>query len=652
MKRTTRQTGAALIMSLLVMSLIGVLVAASLTLSSLDRRISSNDAVSVQAHAVAQAGAAFWKSDLTDTFMFMHRNAQRYQDLTVAAPEKITCGNLLGLGLDLFRNYPQTSLVPSGSRLTPTFELVVDGVKGHADVAFEVQGSTVILHAVGHFAGARATVVEAFDITTLDLWNHALLVERVHTPTVLHGRSDIRGGVHLLATQLGPNDLALNLAAEVLLGNTYRDLDVALAQALPGLRLSVPDPQDLCASLRVRSGHTQLGGSAALGQTSPARAGHLHGIHTNHGVRGGTEGGNVHSVNGLASPYDLGNTVAFPTLDSLDPHGTTWRDALEQEALVLSGIPFNADLSSDPSNSQADDRTRLPLVSTSGGVATVISNPAGVPLDKPGLYYLGADCDGPLFGVMPDGTAAGGTQPAPAFRLEHDQTESFACRKYRMTGHAPNPQRDEVMVEVIWGRTASVRQISSQVASSGVTSAMFAANDLYLGGTSGVVMLLGKDLIITGGNAPGVAITYRGSGVLFTERSDRSNHGSGGTVYLEVDVLPAESQALRVRPTGHVDATAGVANTFPATALLQFVARDSIVMHRAQKRYAAAMYAQESVRVTQQTLLAGGIVTKALHAAQVPSILQVPNLGSHLSPRIPGAGSTRVVVSRASTVRR
>lgn len=645
------ERGAALIMSLLVMTLIGAVVFSSLSLSSIDRRVSSNDALAVQAYAMAQAGAAFWKSELVDTLVFMHRNPQRYQDLLVSAPEKLVCGNLLGLGLDLNRDYPGSALVQSGAPLTPAYGATMGGMHGVTDATFEVQGSTVLLHVTGYFGDARATITDTFSISTLDLWNHALFAERASIPLQLAGRSDIRGSVHLLGTHLGPSEPAFNLNGDFLLGNAYSGLHTTVQTQLASMRLSVNDPQDLCASLRVRSGYTQLGGGAALGQANAM--GRIQGIYTSHGVRGGTEGGNVHSLNGISTPYDLGNTFSFPTLDSLNPQGLSWRDALEQHALVLSGVPYDASVPGDPRNAEADDRSRLPLVSTSNGTVSIVHNPLGVALDRPGLYYLSEECDDALFEVTPSGTIATGAQPATAFRLELDQTESFVCRKYRMTGSRPNPQRDVLLVEVLWSRTAGMRQVGSQTMSSGVTSAVFGANELYVGGTSGVVVFLGKNLVIAGGQAPGAALTYRGGGVLFAERSDRSNYGFGGSMLLEVDVIPAGGQALRARSTGHVDVvTPGITSSYPVTSLLHLVARDTIIMHGAHKRFAVAIYAQETVKVMQQTLIAGGIVTRVLDAAQVPTILQVSNLGQYVSPLMPGAGNAKVVVTRQSSLRR
>ena len=52
----------------------------------------------------------------------------------------------------------------------------------------------------------------------------------------------------------------------------------------------------------------------------------------------------------------------------------------------------------------------------------------------------------------------------------------------------------------------------------------------------------------------------------------------------------------------------------------------------------AALYAENSASVSKQTNVAGALVAQAFDLGnQVPSVWQVPTLGTHLPPGMPGA---------------
>lgn len=571
MKNTKRSQGFALVLSLLIVAIVGSLVLGSLMLSVVDRRISSNDAATAQAMYAAQAGAAFWKSELVSFYEHL-RDPDNFQLYIDAINESdVLCGNYLAIGYSSERNGEID--VNVGDWFRPITIPIGSSSSGSARVRFDVDGSAVVLESVGEVNGSRSTVIEEFTISSIGIWNNAVFAQSGAANARIQGRAEIRGGIHLLGEGLSSSSMALDVTGNFGLGNTYRNISPSLG--VSGLRLSQPDPADLCATLRVRNGYIQMDGSANIGypaNTSPTDFIHnMRGIYTNHGIRGGTEGTNVFSENGMTARYDAGDYIQFPNLDD-------WRDNLIKNSLVLSADP------------NKDDRTLLEKISSPNDAS------------EPG-YYLSSGCNNSVFG------APGSSE----FKVDQKQNASanFSCRKYHVKSVSPLDY--DMVVDVSWTR------ISNHV------------SELSIKGTGGVITFLGADLKLTGGNGSNDRIEYKGNGILFAEHAG----GTGGNIKMEVDLLPASGE------------------TYPNTALTHLVARNRIISQGAQKRFTVAMYAEKAVKITQQTLVAGGIVTKEFDAgSQVPTVLYVPNLAERLSRLMPGTDNMPYAVSNVAWRRR
>jgi hypothetical protein len=77
------------------------------------------------------------------------------------------------------------------------------------------------------------------------------------------------GGTHS-RYGLGPSDKALDISGSFGLGNTYRGLNSSLGVDAAEMRLTFPDPEDLCATLRVKSGYVEMGGNSQIGYIESA----------------------------------------------------------------------------------------------------------------------------------------------------------------------------------------------------------------------------------------------------------------------------------------------------------------------------------------------------------------------------------------------
>lgn len=641
-KRRKQEEGFALIMALLIVAIVSSLVIGSLLLSSVNIRISGNDAVSTQALNVAQAGSAYWKAELVSLYRHMVENISLYENavndyIAASAADstkpKLSCGNYFVIGLDLNRD-GTIDVSPNGT--LPDISVPVGSAMGVARVRFRVEGSSVVLDSRGTLGSGNARVIETFNLGRLDVWNSAVFAQQSAANATVSGRAEIRGAVHILGTGLGPTDKALDISGSFGLGNTYRGLNPSLGVDAAEMRLTFPDPEDLCATLRVKSGYVEMGGNSQIGyaeSTNKPLTGpdtiidNMRGIYTNHGITGGTEGTNVFSQNGMSAKYDAGNTFVFPLLDDkikvMTPSGEQeikrW-EQLERNALKLS------------LTSATDDRATLPILTSSGALPASLPSSWSAGLGK---AYLSAGCSAALFGVT-NGTTA------TRFELNHSTTLDFSCIKYRMAGSVINTSTDEIITEVAWTKSS---------------------NELYVGGKGGGVMFDGTDgadLVITGGGGSNVEITYKGRGILFAEgKKDVNGLGltgslaKGGNITLEVDFLPASGNAAKQDARGKRVADATYANTYPATAVVGLVARNRTASTGAQKRFTVAIYSQEKVDIEKQTLIAGAIVTKSFDVgSQVPTVLYVPTLAERIPSIMPGAEGSGFAVSNVAWSRR
>lgn len=294
MNRSRQTQGFALVTTLLITAIVGTLVTGSLLLAITNRRISSNDALSTQALNVAQAGSAYWKAELVNLYRYMMNNFHLYEDEVFASVNAISCNNYFAIGADLDRDGVVSTgsgdVTPGGQ--LPVIEVPVGEANGEARVWFRVDGSAVVLESRGSFAGARATVVEEFNLSQIDLWNNAVFAETSAANATISGRAEIRGSVHILGEGLTSSNVALDITGSFGLGNTYEKINSSLGVTSAVMGLTVPNPTDLCATLRVKSGYVKMDGSSNVGykesENAEPFADNMRGIYTNHGIVGGT----------------------------------------------------------------------------------------------------------------------------------------------------------------------------------------------------------------------------------------------------------------------------------------------------------------------------------------------------------------------------
>ncbi len=200
----------------------------------------------------------------------------------------------------------------------------------------------VWIRSVGTIDDIEHTIDAYVRMIDISPWNNAIFAGSGASGTMVNGNVDIRGSVHILGSSLNPGDFAVDLGGTAeLVGNNYSTMPAALqalVPALPTISYNGETVETLSAELRVKRGTVGLSGSSTVGEADIAGNAYketVDGVFVTDGWGGNQGAISVHSDNGTASAYDLGDAVDFPSLS--DPYATyaTYQDYLKANALVL-----------------------------------------------------------------------------------------------------------------------------------------------------------------------------------------------------------------------------------------------------------------------------------------------------------------------------
>lgn len=180
--------------------------------------------------------------------------------------------------------------------------------------------------------------VRSLDVSPL---NCAIFAGIGSAGAVINGNVDIRGSVLILGEGLTPSDLAIDMSGTATIGNNYEGLPVAFQARMPACSTVIyngESVESLDAFLRIRRGRAGLSGTATAGEpdfSGNAYKETLNAVYVTDGYGGNAGAANVYSDNGSQNPYDLGESVRFPSLS--DPYGgyATYQDYLRDNALVI-----------------------------------------------------------------------------------------------------------------------------------------------------------------------------------------------------------------------------------------------------------------------------------------------------------------------------
>ncbi|MBS3966630.1 MAG: hypothetical protein KGZ60_05205 [Truepera sp.] len=337
------ERGVALITSLTILTVIGVLVLGSILTTQVELAVSRNDATSAQAQYVAQAGLQTYKAALFQTF-------RRLEIGGSGGSNTDACRNSLSGGIDFLRSGAGTIHTWVNNRIVLPQGQVTDAL-GNAigtynvtllrdptnenRITIESVGRTVV---GGQGGQATATARGTFLIRNSSTLEQAVFAGSGSGMRFLNGNTRIFGGVYIVGDLANPNATVIQSNGDFSILNAY-DKSSGTGDFLTR---DAQRSSNLCAAVRVQSGRIAIGGSTQLG----APKNRLLAVAVGRGLadidttRGGTL--ECRDNKGVCSearvgPFDIADPPAFPRLDEppateFCPAPRTWRTCIREEA--------------------------------------------------------------------------------------------------------------------------------------------------------------------------------------------------------------------------------------------------------------------------------------------------------------------------------
>ncbi|HOZ48406.1 MAG TPA: hypothetical protein PLO37_06965 [Candidatus Hydrogenedentes bacterium] len=214
----------------------------------------------------------------------------------------------------------------------------------------------------GDVVRSAEVIMEASDI---NVWNNAVFAGAGHVSGAVKGNCSIHGSVHILGDHIpegGEALVVLDMMGASLIHNNYEPgpglslsaRETASLPPLPHTLFGGEEVETLNASLRVKRGLVSLNSASEIGSAN--ELGNdvketMDGTYNEDGWTGSRvvdDGGRgdptvVHSDNGWDQGYDLGNAVAFPTLDD------EWRWPARVDCYELGYDSYHQPGSTEPS---------------------------------------------------------------------------------------------------------------------------------------------------------------------------------------------------------------------------------------------------------------------------------------------------------------
>ncbi len=321
------EKGALFLVAYLVIFVLLAAGAALVVVAFNDNFASDRQRRSAQAFYIAQAGMNKALNDMVTDYA----STTSWSDGTV---------NGYAVGPDTANYYtvPYVSTtVNNGS-----YVISVKNIAGASDQAW--------VQSVGSVGDATYTVQAYAKMVNLSPWNNAIFAGAGASGQAINGNVDVHGSVHILGNGLQTTDMAMTMSGSAKIANNYTGLSATLSAKVPALGTTTfggETVSTLNAVLRVKKGLVGLSGSAVIGETNVAGNAvkeTMDAVYSTNGFSSGTS--SVHSDNGYSNTYDMGDSVAFPSLS--DPYGgyATYQAYLKANALVISDAATLAKMAS------------------------------------------------------------------------------------------------------------------------------------------------------------------------------------------------------------------------------------------------------------------------------------------------------------------
>lgn len=321
------ERGSVLLTVYLVITVLLLLGAAFLVVTSNESRASEIQIKTTQAFYIAEAGIERAIYDLRQDFV-TDTSSPSWSDGDIN-------GMTIGPDTSNFYGIPYSSTSLNGGSYTVSLK----NVSGQDDIWIKSTGAV---------DGISQTIQVYVRLMNLSPWNNAIFGGAGSSGGMVNGNVNIKGSVHILGNDLDDGDNAIDLGGTAeLVGNNYdvgpQGLDAALAAKIPALPTTVfggETVSTLNAELRVKKGLVGLSGSSSVGEANqPGNSVKetVNGTYVTDGYNGTAGTDNVFSDNGYTEAYDLGDAVVFPSLSDPYPDNPSqdYYEYFADNALVL-----------------------------------------------------------------------------------------------------------------------------------------------------------------------------------------------------------------------------------------------------------------------------------------------------------------------------
>ncbi len=374
MKMLNNERGSLFLLTLILVVVILVLGAALAVVSVVESRTAERERLTILAFDTAEAGLERGIYELRQDFL-ADLSSPSWADGDIN-------------GIDVTGSYISGS-PPAG------YYPLLNGTLNGGSFSVEIQndgGSSqaIWIKSTGIVGGTTQTIRVYARINNISPWGNAIFAGTGSTTThrMINGNVDIRGSVHILGTGLTSSDAAVELGGTAeLIGNNYRGMDATLLAKVPALPTTVVNGETvetLSAELRVKHGQIILDGDASCG--TPDNSGDAYkelidASYVTDGYGGNSAESNVFSDNGWSNPYDLGDTVVFPSLNDAYMGYSTYQEWLKANALVIDDPADLAVLAS------LDTSTSFSAIDISSGKGSITLDGSGN-LTIDGIVYI------------------------------------------------------------------------------------------------------------------------------------------------------------------------------------------------------------------------------------------------------------------------
>jgi len=194
---------------------------------------------------------------------------------------------------------------------------------------------------------AKRTILSLVGAMDVSPWGYAIFANTGQNGLVVNGNVDIRGSVHILGDDLGPNDLAAEFSGSGRIGNNYDGIPPELDLKIPSIQKTYGTEtlDSLETTVAIKNGKLSLSGTSYVG--SPDVQGNgiketVTGVYITDGYTGNQGSRNVYSDNDTDNSYILGDfDVEFPWLTKpWGGYSNYLEEYIRLNAFVISGEKY------------------------------------------------------------------------------------------------------------------------------------------------------------------------------------------------------------------------------------------------------------------------------------------------------------------------